>query len=397
VFSPGLSKFALFLALLVLGCGEDARIRAKVRQLVDPACSVESVARDLQAHGERAVPALIDATRSRDPELRKHAVYALLKLGPKAETAIPDIEELLHDEAVEVRRVAVTALAYVAEGSKAADVVPAVATVVADPDPEARGRACYALSRLHASPDVSVPALLSALRDADSDVRREAAHAVAAFGGAARDAAPALHELLESQEPHDRSAAIFGLAGITPPEEGAAIVAPLLDDASPEVRAAAARATGRIGPPAAALVPRLLQLLDDESEHVQADAAMALGAMGSAAEAAVPRLARLLESDVDFVRERAGVALEQIGSSGALKALVDALKHPRGNVRLEAVRALGAMGPKAAPALEALEIASDDMEADVSSEAESAVAEIRRAIANAPSGPTAPAPPTARE
>jgi HEAT repeat protein len=60
------------------------------------------------------------------------------------------------------------------------------------------------------------------------------------------------------------------------------------------VREAAVYALGRIGPKAAAAVPKLTELIDDEEGGPSA--VQALGEMGPAAKDGLPKLRKLLES-----------------------------------------------------------------------------------------------------
>lgn len=218
---------------------------------------------------------------------------------------------------------------------------------------------------------------------------------------------PLQHEIrvqtarLSSTNAEERRDAVMRLGAMARPESSRAAAA-ALGDASPSVRAAAARAVLSLG--AGEAVTLVVPLLRDRDEFVRREAAYALGltrstlgttALAAAAEAdkeasvrgaaavalgqigdaaALPALTgalsrrlqapgffnrlrrRKIEED-EFVRRAAAVALGQIGSRAAVPALVDTLSDVRapGDVRREAARALGLIGdPAAVPALRAV-------------------------------------------
>ncbi len=134
---------------------------------------------------------------------------------------------------------------------------------------------------------------------------------------------------------------------------GAAAIPPLVDalrHRDPFVREQAARALGRMGPPASAAVADLIDSLDDEASCVREKAAAALRAIGPVAEAAMPRLARLLGEDFGLVLEESALALASIGPA-AVFPLIGLLGHEDGSTRGYAALALGEIGPAAAPAV----------------------------------------------
>jgi HEAT repeat protein len=113
----------------------------------------------------------------------------------------------------------------------------------------------------------------------------------------------------------------------------------LCDDLDGDVRAAAARALGRRGNPAAA--GRLSALLADPVWYVQAQAARALGALGSVESAG--RIAELLTSPKWWVREAAKSALVELGPAVATD-LDPFLEHPDRFARNSAAEVLQNIG-----------------------------------------------------
>jgi len=109
---------------------------------------------------------------------------------------------------------------------------------------------------------------------------------------------------------------------------------------------------GRFDAPATAL-PQLIAALDHEEPEVRSALAKVIGAQGpSAAKAAPSLIVRLADPD-ETVADEARLALGRIGSA-AVGPLTRALAHPRAQVRVGAVRALGAIGLEARAAGPAL-------------------------------------------
>ncbi|HWE40578.1 MAG TPA: HEAT repeat domain-containing protein [Isosphaeraceae bacterium] len=133
---------------------------------------------------------------------------------------------------------------------------------LADPDPEVRRAAAgrlgsnYPAARL--DPTAIGNALLKALKDPDEGVRIEAAGSLAAASGqfsllryhdpkAVMVATNALLELLLDESPKVREAALLALDTLMPDPENVARLKPLLEDADPAVRMAAAALIVRLG------------------------------------------------------------------------------------------------------------------------------------------------------
>ena len=211
---------------------------------------------------------------------------------------------------------------------------------------------------------------------------------------------------LSSADVEERRDAVVRLGALGRPE-GSRAASVALADASPIVRATAARAVLSLGRDEAATL--ILPLLRDRDEFVRREAAYALGltrsatsvnalaaaletdkkpsvrgaaavALGQIGDAqAAPALAgalarrlpakgifgRLLRKKVEedeFVRRASAISLGQIASRESVPALVEALSDARApnDVRRECARALGIIGdPAAAPALRSALSAQD--------------------------------------
>jgi len=184
-----------------------------------------------------------------------------------------------------------------------------------------------------------------------------------------RLAAPALSEFVS--ELHrggaNRLDAISGIEAIGLADQDAVLtLCATLRDKDADLRAAAARCLGRLGPAArqivvgdgevevAVAVPALLRALGDRDGDVRVQAALALWKVGHRTEALLTLLVRALSVPGDEVPERGGAAeaLGEIGAEGraAVPSLIRALRSPDEKVRFLAARVLGAMGPAAASA-----------------------------------------------
>lgn len=219
-------------------------------------------------------------------------------------------------------------------------------------------------------------------------------------------------ERLSSSDVEERRDAVMRLGNLHVAEASRAAV-PALSDASPIVRATAAKAVLSLD--ANESVSVLLPLLKDKDEFVRREVAYALGrtrsrsattalgerlltdkedgvraaaavALGHIAdEAAVVSLSGTLAPDLAergsskrkreqnvFVLRAAAVALGQIGSRAGSPALIAALSNEKldSDVRREAARSLGRIGdPAAAPALRAASTAADPFLSQIAYEA----------------------------
>ena len=231
---------------------------------------------------------------------------------------------------------------------------------------------------------------------------------VAVCGQESRNLTPAQQHIerqqqrLSSSDIEERRDAIMRL-GAMRRAAASRVVLPALQDASPIIRATAAKAVLSLGSEES--VTHLLPLLNDKDEFVRRETAYALGLTHSR-NATTALSERLLKDKEDGVRAAAAVALGEIADEAAVIALVQALTANReknvfvlrassvalgriksragtaalvstlGNeqlpsdVRREAARSLGLIGdPSAAPALKAATTDSDPYLAQIAHEA----------------------------
>src|SRR6266404_2619025 len=133
--------------------------------------------------------------------------------------------------------------------------IPSLIVLLKDDNAAVRSSSAWALESLRRSgygDDVSISALAGALSDPDANVRLHVASALGEFGPKAGVAVPALGARLKDDDKGT--------------EKGSAVF----------VRAAAARALGRIGPGARATTSNLTQLLYDPEPYLRMEATIAL-------------------------------------------------------------------------------------------------------------------------
>ncbi len=178
---------------------------------------------------------------------------------------------------------------------------------------------------------------------------------------------------LRSANPADRLAAIHSAAVPHHVSAIAPLAAVMLHlDETPENRAAAAIALGRIGDAVAA--PSLGEALKDPAQEVRYAAALALGRIP--ADGAATRLTSAMRSDPSWwVRYAAVLALGRTHKGFAAAALTECLRvEPQWQIRMAAVRSLQDLGGPGAA--EAVALALRDKDSGVRTLAAMALGEI---------------------
>jgi HEAT repeat protein len=326
----------------------------------------------LGVDAERDLPLLIDLL---SPEhhwfSRSLAVWEIGKLGPDARDAAGALGALATeaDVIIDPRWAALWALERLGPAAEAA--VPAMLDVLAgDREPDMRSQAAAALG-VTGAVEV-VPALVDALSDDDSLARAEAATALGRFGPAARDSSERLVQVAGSDGVASvRRAAVRALRAVgageaaeraecerAGSEQPAALAALLENLASPDARTRAESTwpIGKFGEEAApGLDPVVVQLRHDHDPDARWGAAWVVGRMGPAAAPALDEIAASAREDPDpDVRANAAQALGRIGpaAAGAVGTLVDALGDEGAPLlREEAALALARIGPAAREAV----------------------------------------------
>jgi HEAT repeat protein len=403
---------------------------------------------ELLALDESAAPGLRKAVLGADQPLALAAVAGLrIQLrAPERQWVAGVLRTALGASDPVVRGWAADALGFASlGGDPPAEVVTLARGALADPSPLVRSYAAHALVQLEAadpSPEI-VAALISGLSSDRADLRYDAVVALGRLGPAAGAAIPALTGILadpRGEETRGERAAealahmgdpgaaalmdalakggprakerIFALAHVPRP-----LLARLLPEAiagladpEPRVRRLAAGAVGRAGAGRPAAAQALEKALGDASHYVVQAAARALVLVGPEARVAIPRLLTIVQgspaSRLDAIVALGGMgpaaksalpllrahvaeepeavthALAQLGPT-AIPALTAALAHADPAVRRAAAWALRYLGREAAPAVGKLAAALRDPKAEVRNAAAQALGAIGPGAASA--------------
>ncbi len=429
-------------------------IPALVDQLSNPDRSEARSALDQLANlGEEAapaIPALIDLLKSPDAQVAVYAAKTLESIGPPAQPAADALLEAVFDESLSVRRAAIEALRAIAPdpatmeplierillegdatiiipaletfaelgeeavprvryllqkpdlaywgvvlagdiGPAAADVVPELTALLADPQHELRIKVLIALGEIGPESAAAVPAIVQRLEsDEIMGARYAAAFALGNIGARTEQANRALVAAARGEEQTLKTISLWALAKINPDEQrvvkfaAETLVAGLAAD-DPQVRRVAARALADFGDHSDVVVPALVALLKDADPEV---AGNALDALASIGPQVVDRIAAALKNP--DLRHFATRLLYRLGpeAAEAVPALTEALQEPVNNAndaafRVETQMALAAIGPAAAPAVEELIKSLDSDDADIRATASYALGKIGAEAASA--------------
>jgi HEAT repeat protein len=313
-----------------------------------------------------AVPALLETIKSpavNDPTyaryIRREAIYTLAAIGPEATAAVPALMEIFkNDIDGHMRQEAARALGSIGLSAKAA--FPVLRAALRNvKDKEVWRSVCAGLGGL--GPDAVAPLLefIKTHKD-DRSLIKAAIDALGCIGPAAKAAVPQLIEiwkdpkLSEIHKPCARALAEIG------PGAKAAVPALVTALKANEIDGVyAAFALGRIAPKDQKVIAALSQVVRDEKygEFNREGAARALSRMGPPAAAVVPVLVEALRSgrlpghsSAEKIDPALFTELDQLfGEEKEWQA-----GHCGLNFRFWAIIALGRFGPRASKAVPAL-------------------------------------------
>jgi len=334
----------------------------------------------LGAKGAEAVEALTKALSSDSPAMRAHAARALGKIGQPARGSVEALVRLVGDPEATVRREAARAIAAIRPGPKVT--LPLLVKLLKDPDPAVKVRAmeaiaehgeeavaglvqaladeksaywaCLVLCELGAKAEPAVPGLIKLLDHAAPDVRQEAVLALAAVGEGAAPAAPRLVKALE--DPLLQAPATYALVRIGKvPKEAQAKLRENAKGGDPMVKVVSMWALAKLRPRDKALVQEAVEAfvegLKSDREQVRTAAARAISDIRPGPAVMVPLMEQALKGAEPETVRHALDALATLGAE-AVPNLIQALKYEK--ARASVAYVLGEIGPKAAPATEAL-------------------------------------------
>ena len=170
---------------------------------------------DLGSLAKEALPVLLASVQGPSPTAgyRNTVIEAFGKIGNDAESAVPYLRTLLHDEMDEATCLqslrALAAIGVKAEGS-----IPEILVLCEHQAIDLRRGALEALGSVSDQAEQKIPVFLKALDDSSPDVRRPVIAGLGRLRGEAAPAAGRLVDLLNSEE--DREAALDALREIRP-------------------------------------------------------------------------------------------------------------------------------------------------------------------------------------
>jgi HEAT repeat protein len=235
-----------------------------------------------------------------------------------------ELEELVDSiEAGDAVEAELAAAEIVEMGYKASSAVPFLIEMVADPGSPNRAVAAETLGGLAVTSPRAVDALGEATRDPDEAVRHAALRALSQIGLPAEAALPAIVEQLESGDVKSRqlAARALGNIGYLEIEEEDALVA-ALEDTAPGVRAAALAALVQTGSELPeGSIGKLTEFLTAQDAGIRADAVLALGQLGPRAAEAIPAIEIALADESSEIRHSAAWALGNMGEEQGTRAV----------------------------------------------------------------------------
>jgi HEAT repeat protein len=268
--------------------------------------------------GDPALPALADGLRHPSPRVRAGVLRTIQYAGRSAKLRAGVVSRL-RDPDPQVR-VAAAAVLIAADPKRADVAVPVLAELAFDRSPSVRVEALAGLRQLGPAARPAVPALLRRVRSGDGGTRLGAAEALKAADPTTwRSFVPMFVGMLKSDSRRDRQRSITALRD-TGPDARSALPAlrERFADEDPTNRVLAAEAVYRIDPAAVAdAVGCLIDVLKDpglggRTPYRQCRTAIrVLDRIGPPARAAAPALVELVRADPDagFAPEAAVVAI----------------------------------------------------------------------------------------
>jgi HEAT repeat protein len=290
---------------------------------------------------------------------RREAIYALGFIAERRLKAqqvatveaeiVPTLAGLLHDHDPEIRRAAVESFWGIHAASKSA--VGPLVELLGDESPYIRAQAAGNLVGI--KPDEAdrvIPVLVEVLKQSKHDRAQYAANILASVqpGGP-----KSLIAMLDDQNPVLRSTATKALRSTDITELKLATLKTLLQDEVADVRADAVYLISRINPPTREAVSAILPLLHDKHSAVQTEVLKALAEMHADPEQSLPEMVTLAGDPGWNVRDALAASLAGMGPN-AVPTLIKLLDDEINVISVHAADSLGQLGPAAngaAPAL----------------------------------------------
>jgi HEAT repeat protein len=315
--------------------------------LRDPSKPTQAAAAEalwrVDARADLAVPVLAELLSEKDAPLRLEVAAVLGRMAPYAREAVPALTRALR-QANRPDRLKIAAVLWEVDRRNDAASSLFLEEVQDGSDLALRRQALRYLQRWGNNPERVVPVFLKLLQDQDGRVHSDAARGLRGIAPNTPAVFAALLEALDDPVPWTRASAALALGSLddASPDVSRALAKALTTDKDSQVRLAALRALAGLGPRTDAF-PALLEATRDP--HIRRNALCLVGRLGREAREAVPALLAMLK-DKDL-RGEAARTLGQIGpdAAAAIPALIDILND--GYTNKQTIAALVAIGPAA--------------------------------------------------
>ncbi len=280
--------------------------------------------------GSQAAGYLVPLMRSSDWWLRKKAVEAICRIKDPNSLG-PLLDLLAQEKDPKIKMTIIQTLGQIGNASAARAILPSIA----DNDLIVRQMVVEALENI--ADESLVPEIINAMRDSDVNVRRAGVEILSRLKTV--DSAQTLIKCVQDADWWVREIAIDALALVNRPEV-ARRIEEFFDHSDENVRRAAVEYFNRMPDPST--FDRLVAMLKDTDWWVREKAVAALGKLKD--ERAIDPILEL-QNDYD-VRWVVPQALGEIGGPRAVEYLCDFMEDPERNVRMEALKSLGAIKDK---------------------------------------------------
>ena len=335
--------------------------------------------------GPNTLPELIQRLHGKDPIARVHIINVLARFNsPEVHTAL---QGLLNDSNKLIRGATLSAL----QRMDGAIDVEKVCELLKDPEIDVQNKAVDVV--IKANDPETIRYLIAVLKDENEGARRAAVEVLNEVGDA-----KSVKHLLAALKDSDwwvRSRAADALGKIGGPRVIDAVLQ-LVRDQDQDIRRAAIEILNQTKDERA--VDSLIQATRDRDWWVSERAVDALAEIGS--KRALPRLLEMLKEGKSKAMPIVVRALGRLGDAQHTDALIPLLERPEREVRIEAMQALASLADAggAEPVRTQLKAQAGAPDDTIARAAESALADLERRLATAPSTseivlPQSPPPP----
>ncbi len=302
------------------------------------------------------IPQFISILESEDRKRWRSAACILGAIGPDAKDAIPALIRALNNEDKWIRRDMAQALGNI--GPAAAQAIPALIKLLNDEDEHVRNQVAASLGKMGEKAESAVPALIELLKDDVENVRMAAITALAEVGEKAQQALPALYKSLEDKENSIRHAAARTIAKIAPVEpDKITKVISALEDQDITYLKIVMNIGGKDYHGAGEAVPVLIDLLNHEDQNAVKYASIRLAIFEGESREGIPVFLDMLNSP-DKLSKRKALQIFYIfnryifeDDQDVISALAQTLENPDPEIRIQTLKVLTELGPKAKAAI----------------------------------------------